>query len=253
MPVGAGFSAGSASEAAGAATRATAVIAAIGLAALIAGAGPLVAELPEPVLAAVVIAALAHSLDPAPLLRLWRLGRDQYVAAGAALAVLALGVLDGMLIAIALSLVALVQRLAKPQLAQLGRLPGSHAYVDIARHPDAVAPAGIGIWRPAEPLFFANTERLLGLIAAGARADAAIRGVVVSLEESFDIDSTALDALLEFDALMVLQGLPVQWARVHDRIRDLFVAAGATELPARSSYSVDEAVTAVARRQEAPP
>ncbi|MGO4842758.1 SulP family inorganic anion transporter, partial [Rhizobiaceae sp. 2RAB30] len=98
-----GFSAGAASEAAGAATRATAVVAAIGLAILIAVAGPLVAQLPEPVLAAVVIAALAHSLDPSPLIRLWRLGRDQYVALGAAAAVIVLGILNGMLVAVALS------------------------------------------------------------------------------------------------------------------------------------------------------
>ncbi|HEY0269776.1 MAG TPA: SulP family inorganic anion transporter, partial [Sphingomonas sp.] len=90
MPVGAGFSAGSASEAAGATSRLASVAAAAGLAILILCAGPLIARLPEPVLAAVVIAALTHTLDPAPLLRLWRIGRDQYIAVAAAIGVLAL-------------------------------------------------------------------------------------------------------------------------------------------------------------------
>lgn len=244
MPVGAGFSAAVASEAAGATTRATGVIAGVALAILIATASPLIAQLPEPVLAAVVIAALARSLDPSPLARLWRLGRDQYVALGAAAAVLVLGILDGMLVAIALSLAALVQRLATPQVAQLGRLGTTHDFVDLARHPDAEAPPGIAIWRPTQPLFFANAERVLGLIAEGSRATPAAQAVVVSLEESFDLDSTALDALIEFDTGMRAVGRRVQYARVHDHVQDLLAAAGAGDFLARSSYSVDDAVTA---------
>jgi MFS superfamily sulfate permease-like transporter len=245
MPVGAGFSAGAASEAAGAATRATGIVAAIGLALLIAVAAPLIAQLPQPVLAAVVIAALTHALDPTPLVRLWRLDRDQYVALGAAAGVLVLGVLNGMLVAILLSLVALLRRLATPLVARLGRLGQTHDYVDLARHPDAVAPAGIAVWRPTTPLFFANAERVLAYIAIKTRGNAATRAIVVSLEESFDLDSTALDALIEFDTTMQAAGIRVQLARVHDRARDLLAASDATDLQTRSSYSVDDAVAAL--------
>lgn len=247
MPVGAGFSAGSASEAAGAATRATGIVAALGLAILVVCGAPLIARLPEPVLAAVVIAALTHALDPAPLMRLWRLDRDQYVALGAAVGVLVLGVLNGMLVAIALSLAALVQRLATPRVARLGRLDDGHDYVDMARHPDAVAPAGIAIWRPTEPLFFANADRMFAFIAAGTPLDTGAHAIVVSLEESFDLDSTALDALTEFDDRMRDADIAVQLARVHDRVHDLLMASGAADLRSRSSYSVDDAVTALRR------
>ena len=243
MPVGAGFSVGNASEAAGAASPATAIVAALGLAVLIAFAGPAIARLPEPVLAAVVIAALVHALDPAPLIRLWRLRRDGMVALAAALAVLAFGVLNGMLIAIILSLAALLRRLATPHIAQLGRLGGSHDYVDIKRHPEAVAPPGIAIWRAAEPLFFANAERVLGMIATGSGTS---KVLIVSLEESADLDSTALDALIEFDAGLAKCGVRVQLARTHDRVRDLLQRAGAHDLATRTSYSVDDAVQAIA-------
>ncbi len=245
MPVGAGFSAGNASEAAGGATRATALITALGLAALIAFGGTLVAHLPEPVLAAVVIAALVHALDLAPFARLWTLGRDQYVALAAAAAVLTLGILDGMLVAIALSLAAVVRRLAAPQVLRLGRLGATHDYVDIERHPDAAPPPGIAIWRPAQPLFFANADRALGLILACSRAIPGLTAVVVSLEESFDLDSTALEALIELDTAMAGAGLHLHLARAHDRVRDLLLAAGAHDLAARCSYSVDDAVAAV--------
>lgn len=244
MPVGAGFSAGSASEAAGAKTRATAVVAAIGLALLMIFASALVAHLPHPVLAAVVIAALTHALDPAPLLRLRRLGRDMYIAFGAAIGVLALGVLNGMLFAIGLSLVALVRRMSAPLLVRLGRLGDSHDFVDAARHSQAVLPKHVAIWRPAEPLFFANAERLLQIVADRQAAEPEIRSVILSLEQSYDLDSTALDALVEFDMRMRARGVHVQLARVRDAIRDLLIAGGAGDLAARTSYSVDDAVAA---------
>nr|WP_087574263.1 SulP family inorganic anion transporter [Sphingomonas sp. CDS-1] len=250
MPVGAGFSAGSAAEAAGVRSRWAGLVAAGALGALVIFAMPLVARLPQPVLAAVVIAALLHALNPGPLLRLWRIRRDSLTAFGAAAGVLILGVLDGMLFAIALSLALLIQRLAAPQLSQLGQLGSGHDYVDLLRHPDAVSPDGMMILRPAEPLFFANAERVLGRVADLLRAEPDRRMLILSLEESFDIDSTALDALTEFDAMMRASGITVQLARVRDHVRDLMRAAGATDLIARSSYSVDDAVQALKREKD---
>lgn len=244
MPVGAGFSAGAASEAAGAQSRATAVIAAFGLAFLMVFAAGPVALLPQPVLAAVVVAALTHALNPMPLLRLWQLNRDGYVALAAVLGVLVFGVLDGMLVAIALSLAALLRRLASPYVARLGRLGEGHDFVDIARHADAEQVPGVAIWRPAQPLFFANADAMLNIIASDVHAESAIAAVVVSLEESFDLDSTALDALLEFDETVRASGKRVHYARVHDRARDL-IAAASPELAGRCSVSVDDAVSAV--------
>lgn len=244
MPVGAGFSAGSASEAAGARSRWAAVVAGAGLAALILCARPLIARLPEPVLAAVVIAALTHALDPAPLVRLWKIGRDQYVAIAAAIGVLGFGVLNGMLIAIALAIAALIQRLASPHVALLGRLGGGHDFVDLARHPDAIAPPGILIWRPAQPLFFANADVVLTKIVRRTKATSS-RAIILSLEESFDLDSTALDALEECDSVLREAGIRLQLARLHDRARDLLALGGGADLIARSSYSVDDAVAAL--------
>lgn len=244
MPVGAGFSAGSANEAAGATSRAAAVIAALGLVALLTFAAPLLAHLPQATLAAVVMAALAHALDLGPILRLWRIDRDQWVAIGAAFAVLLFGVVDGMLLAIAFSIGALIQRLATPQVARLGRLPGTHEFADVSRHPEAEVFAGLGIWRPSESLFFANAERTLGLVLRAAEADPSTRIVILSLEETFDLDSSALEALMEADARMATAGLQLHLARARDPLRDLLTSAGAGDLVTRSHYSVDGAVTA---------
>jgi MFS superfamily sulfate permease-like transporter len=243
MPVGAGFSAGQASEAAGAETRATAVIAAIVLAFLVFFFMSEIAILPKPVLAAVVIAALSHAVDPSPLFRLWHLKRDWVVAVAAAIGVISLGVIDGVVLAIVLSMAALLHKLAYPQVAQLGRFGSGHDFVDIARHHDAAAVEGVGIWRPSQQLFFANADPVLGVIRKDIESDPSLRAVVISLEESIDLDSTALEALVEFDGVVRVRGLRLQYARVHDRVRDLFVSSGST-LSGYCSYSVDDAVSA---------
>ena len=240
MPVGAGFSAGSAAEAAGAKGRATAMVAAVTLAALVWAAAPLMAWLPAPVLAAVVIAVLAHAMHPAPFLRLWHLQRDFAIAVLAAVAVLAFGVLNGMLIAVAVSIATLLRRLATPRVAALGQLPGSRAFVDLARHPDAQVPDNMTVWRPSEPLFFGNAAAILGQVRSAARG----RALVLSLEECFDLDSTALDELLALDQMLARAGVQMHLARVHDHVRDVLALADATGLLARSRYSVDEAVIA---------
>lgn len=246
MPVGAGFSAGSASEAAGAASRWTAVVAALGLAMLIAFAAPLVAKLPEPVLAAVVIAALAHALNPAPFMRLFKLNRDFGLAIAAAGSVLVLGVLNGMLMAVALSLAMVIHRLASPRVARLGKLGQSREYVDAARHVDANMVPGVAIWRPAEPLLFANAEAIFRYIDSQTRDDPSIHTVIVSLEESFDLDSTSLEVIASFDGVMAKSGKQLHLARVHDHVRDALRAADLHDLLQRCHYSVDAAVEALA-------
>ncbi|MDE2385539.1 MAG: SulP family inorganic anion transporter [Alphaproteobacteria bacterium] len=242
MPVGAGFSAGSASEAAGAASRLTAAIAATGLAILLAFATPLVARLPEPVLAAVVVAALTHALNLAPFFKLAQLKRDLFLSLAAAAAVLAFGVLNGMLIAVALSIALVIQRLAHPRVVRLGRLGETRDYVDVSRHGDARQLPGIAIWRPSVPLLFANADGIFHYIQEQTLMQPDVRAIIVSLEETFDLDSTSFEVIAAFDAAMSKAGKHLLLARVHDHVRDVLLAGGLTSLISRCSYSVDDAV-----------
>lgn len=248
MPVGAGFSAGAANEAMGATSRMAGVVVSLCLLALALWAAPLIARIPEPMLAAVVIAALTHALSPAPILRLFALRRDWQVALVAGLGVLALGVLNGMLAAIGLSVALLLYALAHPSLSQLGRLgTDSHDFVDIARHKDAAAVPGIAIFRPNAPLIFANAETVLGVIARSldtAQAD----WVVLSLEESNDLDSTAIDALADFAMAQAAAGRRIMLARAHDRLRDVLCAGGPgllRDLAQHAAFSVADAVATI--------
>lgn len=244
MPVGAGFSASSASASAGTTSRWAAAVAALGLAALLWFATDLVARLPEPILAAIVISALMHALSPAPLRRLWQLDRDQWVAVTAAVAVIGLGVLNGMLAAIALSLFAMLRRLSAPRISQLGQLDGGHDYVDISAHPDARNVPDIAIYRPNAPVFFANAERIFGMIEAMVRQSPP-KHVIISLEESDDFDSSSLESLVECAESLAKQAIILRLARVHDRVRDLLITAGQSELATSASFSVADAVAVI--------
>ena len=246
MPVGAGFSAGSANESAGARSRVAALTAALALLLLGLFAGPLIARIPEPVLAAVVIGALTHALSPAPIVTLFRIQRDQWIALAAALGVLGLGVLNGMLAAIALSIAQLLYRLSHPSVSVLGRVGASHDFVDVAQHPDAHALPGVAIFRPNAPLIFANAEAVLREIAVQARAGLA-QTIVLSLEETNDLDSTAAEVIGEFCAALGTSDRRVILARVHDRVRQVLTAAGQGALAQAATFSVADAVRAAGR------
>ena len=242
MPVGAGFSVGSANESAGAQSRLAALLAAGLLLALALLGAKWLARIPEPVLGAVVIAALTHALSPGPILRLFRMGRDQWVAVAAFLAVLVLGVLNGMLAAVALSIATLLHRFSHPRISQLGRTGAEgHDFVDMALHPEAQPVAGVIVFRPNAPLFFANADATLGAIARDA-LDSPAGAVVLSLEESDDLDSSAVEVLGEFERQMANSGKRVVLARAHDSVRAVLRDAGLANLFDTATYSVDDAV-----------
>jgi len=242
QPAGAGFSGSSANEAAGATGRLSSLVAAASLAVLAMTALPLIARVPTPVLCAVVIAALLHVIDPRPLLRLWRIDRDQYVALVAAVGVLLLGALNGMLLAVGLSVLAIVRRLSDPRVDQLGQLPGTSNYADLSRHPESMTDPLILAVRPSEPLFFANAERIMTAIEAMAGPE--VRKIVISLELSDDLDSTSLEALSECATRLNARGQGLQLGRVKDPVRELMADAGGIleELAVDSSRSVADAV-----------
>jgi MFS superfamily sulfate permease-like transporter len=110
MPVGAGFSATSANEAAGAGSRLAGGIAALIILAITLTTLPLIAQTPQPVLAAIVIHAVGHSLRISIFRQYFAWHRDRLVSIAAVVSVLLLGVLDGLLVSIAISLFMILRR-----------------------------------------------------------------------------------------------------------------------------------------------
>ena len=243
MPAGAGYSATSANEAAGAGSRLAGIVAALVVLVIVLTVLPYVALTPEPVLAAIVIYALARGLSLQPLGRYFMWRRDRLLVICAVAAVLLLGVLDGLLLAVAISVVLLLRQMSSADIQVLGRLGDSHDFVDQQHHADASSVPGVLIVRPSEALFFANAERILGA-ALRLMRQSSVEVVVLSLEESPDLDGTSIEALAAFFAQVRAEGKRLVLARVRHGARE--VLQGLPEaLPPQvllSGLSVDGAV-----------
>jgi MFS superfamily sulfate permease-like transporter len=196
------------------------------------------------VLAAIVIHAVSKSLRLTPLATYFRWRRDRLITVIAIAAVLVFGLLNGLLFAIAFSLAMLLQNLARPRLAELGRL-GAHDFVSIERFPNTVRTPQILILRPEEPLLFANADPVLALARAKVARVSTVKLVILSLEESPDLDGSSLESLSEFSAWLALRQVELRLARLKDRARDALLRADIAQLPAATlEYSsVDDAVS----------
>jgi MFS superfamily sulfate permease-like transporter len=241
--VGAGYSGSSANEAAGAQSRFAGLFAAVIVLALVLVFLRWIERIPQPVLAAIVIHAVSRSLRVSVFSNYFRWRRDRLVALASVLAVILFGVLDGLLVAIAFSVAMLLKALTSPRLSMLGRV-GEHDYVNLVRFPKAHILPGMLVLRPDEPLFFGNAEPLFSQARERVLQQPAAKLVVLSLEESADLDSTALEALGEYCSWLTARGAELRLARLKDAARDALLRANLPQLsgPALDYSSVDDAV-----------
>jgi MFS superfamily sulfate permease-like transporter len=184
-------------ESVGSKSQLTGVISAIGIIILLIGANSLLADLPSSVLAAIVIVASFGLFDVQTMWWLLRVRRTDFAASVIAmLGVVLVGVLEGLLIAIAVSLAVFVWKRWRPHTAVLGRVAGRKGYHDIGRHPDAYQVPGLLLFRFDAPLFFANApyfeETLLEAIDAEPET---VHRVVIAAEPMTDVDSTGAETL----------------------------------------------------------
>ena len=217
IPVSTSLSASSLNESAGASSpMASLVTGGLVLLTLVALA-PLFSQLPKAVLAAIIIDAVVFGMIDVPeLRRLYRVKRfDFWIAAAAFLGVLSAGVLTGVVIGIALSLVWLVYVATNPGMPILGREPGTQVFRDASENPGDETFPGIVVMRLDGGLFFATSdaleERIRGL-ALGAEEP--VHAVVLDLEGVDLVDSQGaakLDEILEFAESLQIE---VRLARV---------------------------------------
>ncbi|EJM50802.1 sulfate permease-like transporter, MFS superfamily [Pseudomonas sp. GM49] len=245
MPAGAGYSATSANEAAGATSRLAGIVAALVVLVIVLTVLPYIALTPEPILAAIVIHALGRGLSLQPLGRyfIWR--RDRLLVICAVGAVLVLGVLDGLLVAVAISVLLMLKQMSAADIQILGRIDGGHDFVDLQRHPTAMTEPGVLIVRPGEALFFANVERILGAALRLIRhSQTPIHTVILSLEESPDLDGTSIEALQEFFVRVHQEGKQLILARLKDDAQTALAALPQVQSSGviLSGLSVDGAV-----------
>jgi high affinity sulfate transporter 1 len=208
--------------AAGARTQLTNLVAAVFCFLTLVLLTPLFRGMPHPTLAAIVIAAMLHLSKPGYLRDLLARTRLEFALAAIVIAgELTLGVPHGIALGVALSLLMLIYRTSHPEGAVLGQLPGTEAYRDVRRHPEARTFPGLLIWRVGGDLFFASIGHLVaGLNAALAAARPPAKHVLVDADSLNFIDASACDALLSSIKQLQSQGITIAFARVRDEVRE---------------------------------
>jgi high affinity sulfate transporter 1 len=183
---------------------------------------PLFRGMPHPTLAAIVIAAMLHLSKPGYLRNVLTQARSEFaIAAVVVAAELTLGVLHGIALGVILSLLLLIYRTSHPHGTVLGQMPGTEAYRNVDRHPDALIFPGLLIWRPGGELWFASIGHLgHGLKAALAASRPPTKRVLVDAEAVNLIDVSACDALVNLIRELQRQGITFAFARVRDYVRE---------------------------------
>jgi sulfate permease, SulP family len=231
-PVAGGLSQSAVNERAGARTPLALVFASLALALCLLFLTGLLANLPKAVLAAVVLTAVYGLIDLPALLRMWRTSRiDFYAAAIAFGAVLLLGILEGIFLAVGASVVMLLARASQPHVAFLGRIPGTNAYSDMARHPENEPVPNLIAFRPESSLLYINAEHVLGQVLEHLhRADASnISLVVCDLSASPYIDLAGSHMLRQLEGKLASYNIALRIVGAHGRVRDLLRADGIGE------------------------
>ena len=246
FPVSASSSRTPVAEQAGSRTQLTGVVGAALPIVFILLAPGVTAYLPSATLAAVVIGAAVSLIDVRGFIRLARMDRiDAGLSLAAFVGVLVFGVLEGIVVTIALSMLAFVQHSWRPYKAELGRVTGLRGYHDLSRYPEGTRLPGIVIVRFDAPLFFANGAIFDDYVRSRVKAAGpGITAVILAAEPITDIDTTAMDELVELDDYLAMHGIRLILAELKDPVVDVLRRYGLTErfTPDRFASTVGAAV-----------
>jgi high affinity sulfate transporter 1 len=229
-PVAGGLSQSAVNDSAGARTPLALVICAVTLGLCLLFFTGLFTNLPKAVLSAVVFAAVYRMVDIRALVRMWQVSRIDFLAATIALiSVLLLGILQGVLLASIASIFLLLARASRPNVAFLGRLPGTGRYSDAARHADVEPLVGVIAFRPEASLLYINAETILDTILTSVRTTKGIRLVACDLSASPTIDLAGAHMLRSLYDELAARNIAFHIVGAHAQLRDLLRSEGLAE------------------------
>lgn len=228
FPISASGSRTPVAEQSGAHTQLAGVVGALAVLVFVLVAPGLTAYLPDATLAAVVIVAACALIDVGGMVRMWRMSTVEFgLAVAAFLGVALVGVLQGILVAIGLSFVAVVAQVWQPhrtELVEIAHLPGFH---DVERHPDGQRIPGLVLVRFDAPLFFANGEIFDEYVrSVVADAPTPVEWVVIAAEPITGLDTTAVDELVDLDTYLEGKGIRLAFAEMKGPIKDKLIRFG---------------------------
>ncbi len=188
-------------------------------------------NLPEPILAAVVLTAVRGLFKTEALLRLFRFRRIEFwTAVGSLSGVLVLGILDGVIIGALLSLLLVIGRASQSKLSILGKVPGQPQFTNIEQNPENTVIPGLLIIRLEEGLFYANAEairdNIMDLIENGP---ASVQTVILDLEMTSDLDLPGAEMLADLHEKLSELGVHLRLSRVQRPARVLLARTGISQ------------------------
>ncbi|MDM0071198.1 SulP family inorganic anion transporter [Variovorax sp. J31P207] len=230
-PVAGGLSQSSVNDKAGAKTPLALVFASItiGLCLLFLTGG--LKNLPNVVLAAIVLMAVKGLVNIGEMKRLWRVSRYEFAVSMIAFAaVLLLGILNGVIVAVLASLTLLIGRVARPHVAVLGRIPGTRKFSDIERNPDNTATPGVLIVRVDSGMLYFNVDHVYEAVRHMVRsAPDKPKLVICDLSTSPQVDLAAAKMLSKLHQELAQAGIRLRLVAAHAPVRDLLRAEGLEE------------------------
>jgi sulfate permease, SulP family len=234
FPVSGGMSQSLVNESGGARTPLSGLVAGIIVLMVAKYLSYLLADMPKPVLAAVVLVAVSGLFKFSAIKHLWRVDRSEFVVAVAALlGVLGSGLLRGVLIGALISLVQLLRRASRPHVAFLGRIPNTWRFSDLARHADNEAIPGVLIFRVEASLLYFNADHVRdSVLDRVAAAESPVRLVIGDLGSSPHVDIAGAEMLMAMRAALTSQGVRFQIVEARASVRDVLRREGLSEAEA---------------------
>jgi high affinity sulfate transporter 1 len=255
MPVSGGMSQSLVNESAGARTPLSGLFAAGVILVVVLFFSGMLSDLPQPVLAAIVLMAVLGLVKVKAIARLWRTDRQELIIVAAALTgVLASGLLRGVLIGAVISLILLIRRASRPHVATLGRIPGARRYSDLERHADNELVPGVVIFRPESSLLYFNAEHVRAEAMEIVRAaPQPVRLVICDLSAAPHVDLAGAEMLKELAHELKSLGAQLRIVEARSKVRDKLRIEGVEEHIERIDRftSVADAVDAFERGEVA--
>jgi SulP family sulfate permease len=222
FPVSGGMSQSLVNETAGARTPLSGLVAALITLLVAAFFTGLLRNLPQPVLAAIILVAVTGLVQIETLRHIWHFSRAEFaVAMAALLGVLGSGLLNGVLIGVAISIVLLLGRASRPRVTELGRVPGTTYFADLTRHPENERVDDVLVVRSEGALVYFSIDHVREHLSALMSArPAPPRLVVFFMGNVPHVDLAGVEFLLDVAATCRKSGIAFCLAEVHGHIRE---------------------------------
>jgi len=241
-PVSGGMSQSLVNETAGARTPLSGLVAAVITLLVALFLTGLLRTLPQPVLAAIILVAVTGLVDVHKLRELWRFSRSEFaVAAAAFMGVLGSGLLQGVLIGVAISMMLLIRRASRPRVVEVGRVRGTSFFADLTRHPENERVPGVIVIRPEGSLLYFNAQHVLDRVRElVAKRAAPPRLVILFMGNVPFVDMSGAELLTDLQRHFARNGIGFRLAESRGEVREALRRIGGSD--ASGFFAANETV-----------